>query len=130
MIHYWSYQKQMNLYLYILPGSAHPSNMIYGLIYRRFQVYRLQNTETADFVRMSILLARRLCARAGYSLQTLMLIFQKAKECLLKSDPRKILNPAEQLQDSYVKQNPLSFTYHTTPGASPVNKCVKPFWKP
>jgi hypothetical protein len=98
-IHYKSYQKPMNLYLYIPPGSAHPSNMIYGLVYGRLRAYRLQNTETADFVRMSILLARRLCAR-GYSLSTLLPIFQKATDRLLESDPRKILDPTEPPPDN------------------------------
>jgi hypothetical protein len=91
-IHYKSYQKPMNLYLYIPPGSAHPSNMIYGLIYGRLRAYRLQNTATNDYHRMAILLARRLCAR-GYSLHTLLPYFQKAATRLLASDPRRILDP-------------------------------------
>jgi hypothetical protein len=81
-ISFKSYQKPMNLYLYIPPGSAHPKNMLYGLVYGRLRAYRLQNTNTDDFVKMSLLLGKRLCAR-GYSLATLLPIFKKASEKLL-----------------------------------------------
>jgi hypothetical protein len=63
-IHYKSYSKPMNLYLYIPPGSAHPSNMMYGLIYGRLRAYRLQNMEDSDYINMATLLARPpLCTR-------------------------------------------------------------------
>jgi hypothetical protein len=115
-LHYRSYQKPMNLYLYIPPGSAHPSNMIYGLVYGRLRAYRLQNTDTKDYIKMSILLARRLCAR-GYPLQTLLPLFQKASDRLLASDPRQILHrvtPNEPPTDTTPSTNPLIFhlSYH------------------
>jgi hypothetical protein len=115
-LHYRSYQKPMNLYLYIPPGSAHPSNMIYGLVYGRLRAYRLQNTDTKDYIQMSILLARRLCTR-GYPLQTLLPIFQKASDRLLASDPRQILHrvtPNEPPTDTTPSTNPLIFhlSYH------------------
>jgi hypothetical protein len=80
----------MNLYLYIPPGSAHPKNMLYGLVYGRLRAYRLQNTRTDDFVKMSLLLGKRLCAR-GYSLHTLLPIFKKASEKLLLLTQYQIL---------------------------------------
>jgi hypothetical protein len=99
----------MNLYLYIPPGSAHPSNMIYGLIYGRLRSYRLQNTDTRDFNQMAILLARRLCAR-GYSLHTLLPYFQKAATRLLAADPRIILEPTAMPQtDSNDEDKPMIF---------------------
>jgi hypothetical protein len=91
-IHYKTYQKEQNLYLYIPPGSAHPKNMLFGLIYGRLRAYRLQNTDTSDFTKMAVLLARRLCAR-GYSLQNLLPIFQKASDRLLTCDPRRNIQP-------------------------------------
>jgi hypothetical protein len=91
-LHFQTYQKEQNLYLYIPPGSAHPKNMLYGLVFGRLRAYRLQNTDTENFVQMAILLARRLCAR-GYSLKNLLPVFQKANERLLKHDPRRLLIP-------------------------------------
>jgi hypothetical protein len=87
-IHFRSYQKPMNLYLYLPPGSAHPKNMLYSLVYGRLRAYRLRNTDTEDFVEMAKLLARRLIAR-GFSLETLKPVFQRANARLLESDPRK-----------------------------------------
>jgi hypothetical protein len=86
-IHFKSYQKPMNLYLYIPPGSAHPNNMLYSLIFGRLRAYRIQNTDTPDYVQMAILLARRLCSR-GYSLEQIKPLFQQAATRLITSDPR------------------------------------------
>jgi hypothetical protein len=115
-LHYTSYQKPMNLYLYIPPGSAHPSNMLYGLVYGRLRAYRLQNTDTKDFIRMSVLLARRLCSR-GYSLSTLLPTFQKATDRILASNPRRVLHRVmtnEPPADNTTSTNPLIFhlLYH------------------
>jgi hypothetical protein len=86
-IHFRSYQKPMNLYLYLPPGSAHPKNMLYSLIYGRLRAYRIRNTDTSDFIEMAKLLAQRLIAR-GFSLETLKPVFQRATLRLAKSDPR------------------------------------------
>jgi hypothetical protein len=108
-IHYKTYQKEQNLYLYIPPTSAHPKNMLFGLVYGRLRAYRLQNTSDADYIKMAVLLARRLCAR-GYSLTMLMPAFQKASNRLTKSDPRHRLLPQnEPNPDDTKSQNPLIF---------------------
>jgi hypothetical protein len=86
-IHFRSFQKPMNLYLYLPPGSAHPKNMLYSLVFGRLRAYRLRNTDTKDFIEMAKLLARRLVAR-GYSLETLKPVFARANARLLASDPR------------------------------------------
>ena len=39
-----TYQKPMNLYLYIPPGSSHPKNMLRGLVLGRLCAYQLQNS--------------------------------------------------------------------------------------
>jgi hypothetical protein len=102
-LHFQTYQKEQNLYLYIPPSSSHPKNMLYGLVYGRLRAYRLQNTDTDNFVKMAILLARRLCAR-GYSLKNLLPVFQKANERLLLHDPRRLLTQ---------QATPLPDTTHT-----------------
>jgi hypothetical protein len=111
---YQSFQKDMNLYLYIPPSSAHPAKMLHSLIYGRLRAYRIQNTDTKDFIKMSILLAKRLCNR-GYSLKTLLPLFQTATNRLMEKDPRDLLsrppNEARELPtgDRKKTQNPLIF---------------------
>jgi hypothetical protein len=88
---YSTYQKEMNLYLYIPPGSAHPKNMIRDLVYGRLRAYWLQNTYKKDFYRMAGLLARRLIVR-GYTLEYLLPFFQAAEARLtnlLRTGPRR-----------------------------------------
>jgi hypothetical protein len=53
-----SYQKLMNLYLYIPPTSAHPAKMLHSLIYGCLRAFRLQNTDIRNFVNMATLLAK------------------------------------------------------------------------
>ena len=72
-----TYQKPMNLYLYIPPGSAHPEKMFRSLIFGRLRAYWLQNTHLSDFYAMAVLLAQRLMAR-GYSLPALKPLFEEA----------------------------------------------------
>jgi hypothetical protein len=72
-----TYQKPMNLYLYIPPGLAHPEKMLPSLIFGRLRAYWLQNTYLSDFYAMAVLLTRRLMAR-GYSFPTLKPLFEEA----------------------------------------------------
>jgi hypothetical protein len=44
-----TYQKPMNLYLYMPPGSVHPGKMLRSLIFGRLRTYWLQNTHLRDF---------------------------------------------------------------------------------
>eukprot|EP00957_Ditylum_brightwellii_P067151 5097052-Ditylum_brightwellii.AAC.1 len=50
----------MNLYLYILLSSEHPSGMIKGLIYSAIRRYKRQNTDRKDYVEMVRLLYQQL----------------------------------------------------------------------
>jgi len=58
-----TYQKALNLYQYILPTSAHPPNMMEGIIYGLLRNYRRQNTNLEDYHNMAILLFKRHVAR-------------------------------------------------------------------
>lgn len=58
-----TFQKKMNLYLYIPPMSAHPSGCIKGTIYGLVRRYHAHNTYRKDFVLFVSLLYRRLIAR-------------------------------------------------------------------
>ena len=58
-----TFQKKMNLYLYIPPSSAHPSGCIKGTVFGLVRRYYAQNTFRRDFVRLVSLLYRRLIDR-------------------------------------------------------------------
>jgi hypothetical protein len=85
---YETYQKSMNLYLYIPPTSAHPQGVLRSLVFGRLQAYWHQNTEKKNFVKMAALLAQRLMAR-GYSKQLLTPLFIEATERLSSLDDNK-----------------------------------------
>ena len=87
-----TYQKPMNLCLYIPPGSAHPEKMLRSLIFGRLRAYWLQNTHRSDFFKMAVLLARRLMAR-GYSFQALKPLFEESSARL----QARLNRPAPQL---------------------------------
>jgi hypothetical protein len=80
-----TFQKAMNLYLYIPPNSAHPGGLLQGLIFGRMRAYWYQNTEKKNFVRMAKLLSQRLIAR-GYSKKLLTPLFIEAAKRLSRLD--------------------------------------------
>jgi hypothetical protein len=58
-----TYQKPMNLYLYITENSAHPKKMMRGMIYGELKRYHRQNSRREDYLKMVRLLYLRLRAR-------------------------------------------------------------------
>ena len=58
-----TFQKKMNLYLYIPFASAHPTGCIKGTIYGLIRRYHAQNTYRHDYIHFVILLYRRLLER-------------------------------------------------------------------
>jgi hypothetical protein len=47
-----TFQKTMNLYLYLCPSSAHPPGVLKGLIFGALRRYWRQNSDTADYRHM------------------------------------------------------------------------------
>lgn len=84
-IHTRTYQKELNLYLYIPPGSAHPRNMLRGLVFGRLRAYKLQNSDHSDFVHFASLLGKRLRDR-GWPPDILVPIFREAWQRLQNSE--------------------------------------------
>lgn len=71
-----TFQKAMNLYLYIPPISAHPTSCFKGLIVGNFLRFRKQNTDE-NFRNLIGDFAKHLIAR-GHTLTTIKSHFQKA----------------------------------------------------
>ena len=55
-----TYQKAMNLYLYLPPQSAHPPSVIRGMSCGLIRKYREQNTYQDHYIEMTVLLYQRL----------------------------------------------------------------------
>jgi len=75
-----TYQKDMNLYLYIPPLSAHPPSCFKGLITGEVRRYWLQNN-LEDFQQLLSKFIERLIAR-GHTLQTITPLLQNAAATL------------------------------------------------
>jgi hypothetical protein len=72
-----TYQKPMNLYLYIPPLSAHPNSCFKGLITGEILRYWLQNSNTEDFIHMTSLFIQRLIQR-GHTISNITPILRTA----------------------------------------------------
>ena len=58
-----TYQKPMNLYLYLHNASAHPPGVMKGVMFGEVKRYKMQNTRRTDFLKMLRLLFIRMRAR-------------------------------------------------------------------
>lgn len=72
-----TFQKSMNLFLYITPHSAHPPGLMKSLVFGQLLTYYKQNTLQSDFIELTTLLFQRLLDR-GHSHDTLSLLFSTA----------------------------------------------------
>ena len=80
-VQYRTYQKPMNLFLYIPPNSARPSGVLQSLIHSLIQTYKCQNTSTRDFKHFVNLLYKQLRAR-GHTQDSLLPVFTSAAKSI------------------------------------------------
>ncbi len=73
-----TYQKPLNLYLYIPPMSAHPSSCFKGLVIGEIYRYWLQNTEEKDFINITTNFILRLLQRGHQITQILPILYNAA----------------------------------------------------
>ena len=76
-LRYTMYEKHLNLYLYIPPGSSHPPGVLKGLIFGRLHQINLLCSDDADKKRLRFNLYQRLLHR-GYHSSVLDPIFQQS----------------------------------------------------
>ena len=72
-----TYQKPMNLYLYLLPSSAHQRNTMKGVIFGELKRYYWQCTDKKDYVEVARLFFQRLLDR-GWDFDQLKRMFVNA----------------------------------------------------
>jgi hypothetical protein len=78
-----TYQKPMNLYLYLPPTSAHSPALQQSIIYSALKRMRIQNSSSEDFIRFTALFYKRLRAR-GHTDEILSRQFAAAAKMLDK----------------------------------------------
>jgi len=82
-----TFQKAINLYLYLPPSSAHTRGVIKGMIYGLMSCYKAQNTHRRDYIFFTTLLFRRLLAR-GWQREVIYPTFIDAAERLERPRPQ------------------------------------------
>jgi hypothetical protein len=92
-----TYQKPMNLFLYIPPTSAHPPGVLKSIVYGNLQRFWKQNTRRNDFIHVASQFAHHLIAR-GHNPDTIRELFLEVGKRLSQQptssdnvDPRKTL---------------------------------------
>jgi hypothetical protein len=76
-IHFKTFQKAINLYLYIPPSSAHPPGVLKSIIFGNLRRYWQQNTSIDDYISIARQFADRLEAR-GHKRSTITDLFMEA----------------------------------------------------
>jgi hypothetical protein len=61
-----TFQKEMNLYLYLCPSSSHPPGVWKGLIFGSIQRFWLQNSDPIDYQNVVSAFFRQLCERGHH----------------------------------------------------------------
>jgi len=103
-----TFQKALNLYLYIPPHSAHPPGVQKSLIFGCIQKYWKQNSNIKDFVSIIRLFYHRLQAR-GYDEDILKQLFSEAAS---KLPPRNtIFAPSHKIETTNEKEEKLEELY-------------------
>jgi hypothetical protein len=72
-----TYQKPMNLFLYIPPHSAHPSGVLKSIIYGNLRRYWIQNSNRRDYISTATSFAQHLVNR-GHNRETIKTLFMEA----------------------------------------------------
>jgi hypothetical protein len=82
-----TYQKPMNLYLYLTASSAHPKGVMKGMIYGELKRYHRQNSRREDYLEIVRLLFVRLRAR-GWDAELLKEWIMAAADKIESNQPR------------------------------------------
>jgi hypothetical protein len=88
-----TYQKPMNLFLYIPPCSAHPPGVLKSTIFGNLRRFWLQNTTTKDYQDATRAFAQQLVAR-GHNHASIKPLFLEAAQKLDQPQTQRLTDPA------------------------------------
>ena len=113
----WSktFQKALNLYLYLPPSSAHPPSCFKGLIIGEIGRYWRQCSRPDDFVKITALFIKRLRAR-GHRAANLLPLVREAASHIMRSEeksPELILAEKANKSEAGKKNLFLHIDYHS-----------------
>jgi hypothetical protein len=83
-----TFQKDLNLYLYIPAHSAHPPGCLKGIIFGEIRRYWNQNSDTKDYIHIAGQFYKRLLAR-GFRSKQIKTLFLEAAAHLERTDDKK-----------------------------------------
>jgi hypothetical protein len=106
-----TYQKPMNLYLYLPPTSNHNPRQCKAIIYQLLKKYKIQNTNYQDYLKYSALLYRRHRLR-GHQPSQLRKYFSEAHNKIINSAP--LGNTTILTSTGDKRQSFLHFQYNST----------------
>jgi hypothetical protein len=109
-----TYQKPLNLYLYIPPLSAHPPSCFKGLVTGELHRYWTQNTNEADFISITTKFILRLIQR-GHQLNQILPILQTAAYNIENTNTKEITSNTTHDDTLYIhwQFHPSSINKHT-----------------
>ena len=100
-----TFQKALNLYLYLPPTSAHPTGCIKGTIYGLINRYYHQNTHRRDYIYYAASLYKRLLQRGWGGTYIKPIILQACEKMERRSGPDDHPNTAAALGNSTVESS-------------------------
>ena len=96
-----TYQKPMNLFLYITPNSAHPPGLMKSLVFGLLNTYYIQNSKIDNFYKMIRLLFNRLQDR-GHKAEDLQDLFLDAVDKIQQKYSSTVDRNLQKVNDSSI----------------------------
>ena len=114
----WTYQKPLNLYLYLPPQSSHPPGTLKSLVYSNLRRFWLQCTHKSHYKYLSKKFFKQLLLR-GHNKTSIYKIFE---DSAIKLDKRLMTNKRQSIQKTKSIYNKKTMFYHTTYHPNHINR--------
>jgi hypothetical protein len=110
-LHTRTFQKAMNLYLYLCPSSSHPPGVLKGLIFGSIRRFWLQNSAPEDYQNVVRDFFLHLCAR-GHNPEQLRPLFNQAAERVDSTQLNKPLRAPNSIETPRARPLFFHLQYH------------------
>jgi hypothetical protein len=94
-----TYQKELNLHLYIPAASSHSPDTLKGMIYGNLQRYWRQNNKHEDYIIIVQAFGRHLTNR-GHDIKTIITHLKDAANHIAKKESRRSISEREAAADT------------------------------